>query len=125
MYFLQPRVFLFVGWFVWQGIGIFLVFQEKKVSGLSGEDLSILSTKWTLGAFIHPAPQPGLLSSAYSSKGILAEWILRPRQFQRNPGTLGPDCGDGTSKVTLRAGQVAHTQPHWTLGHFLPGPRIF
>lgn len=51
-------------------------------------------------------PSPGLSfhPSARSSEGILAEWILRPGQFQGDHGALGPDCGDGTSKVTLRAG---------------------
>lgn len=61
----------------------------------------------------------GFCPSAHSSEGILAEWILRPGQFQGNHGALGPDCGDGTSKVTLRMGQSAHTWPHQALG--LPG----
>lgn len=86
---------------------------------------AVCLSRWTPGALINLAPQPGLLPSSHSSEGILAEWILRPGQFQGNPGALGPDGGDGTSKVTMRAGQAPPTWPHWTLGHFLPGPRIF
>ena len=55
---------------------------------------------------------------------MLAEWILRPGQFQGNPGSLGPDRGDGTRKVTLRTERAARTRPHqaldsWALGQAL------
>lgn len=93
--------------------------------GLSLDCEAVCLSRWTPGALINLAPQPGLLPSSHSSEGILAEWILRPGQFQGNPGALGPDGGDRTSKVTMRVGQAPRTWPHWTLGHFLPGPRIF
>lgn len=71
------------------------------------------------GTLINPAPGLDFCPSAHSPEGILAEWILRPGQFQGNHGALGPDRGHGTSKVTLRMGQAAHTWPPQVLG--LPG----
>lgn len=111
---------------VLQGVGICVVFRGKRYLGcrvkvrLSWEKpQSILPSPADPGGPHQPSPQPGLLPSAHSSEGILAEWILRPGQFQGNPGALGPDRGDRTSQVTLRTGQAAHTWPHQALG--LPG----
>lgn len=108
-------------------VGICVVFQEKRYLGCQGQAVLRETGEQSAppggcwGALINPAPGLDFCPSAHSPEGILAEWILRPGQFQGNHGALGPDRGHGTSKVTLRMGQAAHTWPPQVLG--LPGTK--
>lgn len=97
-------------WFCVLGVGggNVVIFQEQRYLGCQRQAVLETAEESALqvdtGGPQQPAPGLSFRPSARSSEGILAEWILRPGQFQGDHGALGPDCGDGTSKVTLMAG---------------------